>query len=84
MSDEKSLIGAYRRLWEGRAAAQQASSIPDIRSLAEDELADKMTHPRLRKSREAKFAEITARIRTSGLPDEDQDLLIRFYRSLMI
>jgi hypothetical protein len=84
MNDQERLISAYRRLWKGRAAAQQASSIPDIRSLAEDELEDRMTHPRLRKSREAKLAEITERIRTSGLPDEDQDLLIRFYRSLII
>jgi uncharacterized protein with von Willebrand factor type A (vWA) domain len=84
MSDQERLISAYRRLWKGRAAAQQASFIQDIRSLAEDELADKMTHPRLRKNRETKFNEIEERIRTSSLPVEDQDILIRFYRSLMI
>jgi hypothetical protein len=84
MSDQEHLISAYRRLWKGRAAAMRASSIGEIRSLAEDELADKMTHPRLRKNREAKFTEIEERIRSSSLPGEDQDILIRFYRSLML
>ncbi|WP_051059411.1 hypothetical protein [Bhargavaea cecembensis] len=83
MNDQERLISVYRKLWKGRAAALQASSVPEIRSLAEDELADRLTHPRLRKTREAKFAEIQERIRTSALPDEDQEILIGFYRSLM-
>ncbi|MFC7364955.1 MULTISPECIES: hypothetical protein [Bhargavaea] len=84
MNDQERLISAYSRLWKGREAAQQASSIQEISSLAEDELADRLTHPRLRKGREAKFTEIKDRIRSSALPDEDQEILICFYRSLML
>lgn len=84
MSDEKSLIRAYRRLWEGRVAAQQASSVQEIRSLAENELEDRMTHPRVRKNRKDKFDEILERIRSSNLPEEEQDILVRFYQSLML
>lgn len=82
MNDQERLVSAYRKLWRGRAAAREASSFQEIRSLAEDELADRLTHPRLRKKHEDKLAEITERIRSSSLGKEDQDLLIRFYRSL--
>ena len=83
MNDRARLTAAYRRLWQGRAAAREASSFREIRSLAEDELADRMTHPRLRKKREDKLAEIIERIRSSALDEKDQEILIRFYRSLM-
>ncbi len=83
MNEQEQLVMAYRKLWPGRAAAQNATSSDEVRKLAEDELSDRLTHPRLRKDRPSKLAEIEKRIRTSSLSDADQDILIRFYQSLM-
>lgn len=83
MNNQERLIAAYRRLWKGREAVQQATTFQEIFSFAENELSDKLTHPRLRKNREAKFAEVMERIRSSDLSVEDQDIMMHFYRSLM-
>ncbi|OMP65688.1 hypothetical protein [Domibacillus epiphyticus] len=67
---------AYVRLWKGR-------SIANIEEAMENELLDKMNHPRLRKKVELKFFESVRRVNASELTDAEKLELISAYITCM-
>ncbi|WP_046173645.1 hypothetical protein [Domibacillus indicus] len=62
----------YQALWKGR-------TFTNIEEAMENELADKLNHPRLRKQPEVKFFEAVRRVRDSSLMDEEKMSLISAY-----
>ncbi|WP_083632290.1 hypothetical protein [Domibacillus antri] len=64
--------GAYTRLWKGR-------TFENVWEAMENELLDKMNHPRLRKKAEVKFFEAVRRVNESDLSDAEKLQLISAY-----
>ncbi|MCP3763110.1 hypothetical protein NLX67_12025 [Domibacillus sp. A3M-37] len=62
----------YETLWKGR-------TFTDVDEAMENELEDKLNHPRLRKKPEVKFFEAVRRVRDSSLSDSDKMTLISAY-----
>lgn len=63
---------SYVRIWKGR-------TFDDMDEAMENELLDKLTHPRLRKKAEVKFFESVKRVNESDLSDAEKVQLIDAY-----
>ncbi len=75
------LLEAYRRFWKGRSSAERVSAAGELFRRISDDLDDRLTHPRLRKSREDKLRELEERIAGSSLTEEQKEILADAYRS---
>lgn len=62
----------YAALWKGR-------SFSDAKEAMENELLDKLNHPRLQKKIEVKFFEAVRRVNQSALSDSEKVTLIAAY-----
>lgn len=66
----------YAALWKGR-------TFKNFDEAMENELLDKLNHPRLRKKAEVKFFEAIRRVRDSELSDSEKIVLISAYIKCM-
>ncbi len=64
--------GLYAALWKGR-------SFSNAEEAMENELLDKLNHPRLRKKAETKFFEAVRRVNDSSFSDSEKIMLIAAY-----
>ncbi|WNS82170.1 hypothetical protein RRU94_15580 [Domibacillus sp. DTU_2020_1001157_1_SI_ALB_TIR_016] len=62
----------YQALWKGR-------TFTDIEEAIQNELEDKLNHPRLRKKPEQKLVEAVRRVCASSLTDTEKVTLISVY-----
>lgn len=76
------MIGAYRKLWPQRAAAEAITTQEELEKYMLIELDDELTHPRVRKSRQQKLELALARIEGSDLSQTEKDGLAALYRKL--
>ncbi|MET3574895.1 hypothetical protein ACFFIY_10255 [Bhargavaea ullalensis] len=77
------LAEAYRRFWQGRSSAGAVRTDDQAIREISDDLDDLRTHPRLRKKRTEKLAEIEQRISASSLSAEQKALLMEAFRSAL-
>lgn len=62
----------YQTLWKGR-------TFTDVEEAMNNELLDRLNHPRLRRKPEQKFAEAVRRVCSSSLSDKEKVTLISAY-----
>lgn len=73
------MIGAYRKLWQERASVMAIASQEQLDAHIRAELADELTHPRLRRTKAEKLAIALERIAQSDLTEvEKQELRLRY------
>ena len=79
----KMLIGAYKKLWKERSAAESISSQRDLEEFIALELNDGLTHPRLRRPRTEKLDAAVSRIHQSELTAAEKTALEDLYRQVL-
>ncbi|MTD29771.1 hypothetical protein [Planomicrobium sp. YIM 101495] len=73
------MIEAYRKLWQDRASVMAIESQEQLDAHIRAELADELTHPRLRRTKAEKLAIALERIAQSDLTEvEKQELRVRY------
>lgn len=73
------MIEAYRKLWQDRASVMAIESQEQLDAHIRAELADELTHPRLRRTKAEKLAIALERIAQSDLTEvEKRELRVRY------
>lgn len=77
------LLKSYQSLWSNRSLKEVHNEELTLKDIIKAELLDEKTHPRLRKSPEAKFVQASKRIVYSNLSHEEKLQLLLLHHEVI-